>query len=240
MLELQTFGTVGLRTRDVGDSVATPVQAKRLALLAFLAVAPRRRLRRRDQIVALFWPGLDAEHARSALSQALRYLRRCLGDRVVLTQGEEEVGVDGQALWCDAAAFAAASDAGDLEAALALYKGSFLEGLFVTGAAPEYEEWVALERTRFRILATAAAAGLAEAAARDGNLAGAVPWARRAAALSPEDEGAAARLIGYLARSGDRAGAIGAYEALQRRLKTEYGVRPAPETQRLMAEILAR
>ena len=71
MLEIQTFGTVGLRNRDGTESQAQIVQPKRLALLIYLALAPRRRCRRRDQVVTLFWPELDQEHARGVLSQAL-------------------------------------------------------------------------------------------------------------------------------------------------------------------------
>jgi len=40
MLELQTFGVVGLRTREGDASVAAPVQSKRLAFLVFLAIGP--------------------------------------------------------------------------------------------------------------------------------------------------------------------------------------------------------
>ena len=111
MLEIQTLGTVGLRIRDDGESHAQVVQPKRLALLIYLALAPRRRLRRRDQIVVLFWPGTDQEHARAALSQALRYLRHALGAGAVLTQGEEEVGLDWQMVRCDVSEFLRLSDA---------------------------------------------------------------------------------------------------------------------------------
>src|SRR5689334_19227218 len=104
MLELQTFGTVGLRSRDIGASVANILQPKRLALLAYLSLAPRRRCRRRDQIVGLFWPELDQEHARGALNQAVRYLRRALGSEVLVSQGEEEIRIDENGLWCDARA----------------------------------------------------------------------------------------------------------------------------------------
>src|SRR3989475_9375393 len=42
------------------------------------------RSHRRDSLVALFWPELDQEHARTALRQALRVLRAALGAGAVV------------------------------------------------------------------------------------------------------------------------------------------------------------
>lgn len=240
MLELHTFGVTGLRTRLAAESTSLLLQPKRLALLIYLALAPRRRLRRRDQVVALFWPDLGAEHARGALSQGLRYLRRALGEGFVITQGDEEVGADRELFWCDAFAFGAACEAGEHEAALALYKGAFLDGFYVADSAPEYERWVADERTRFRGLATRSATTLAERAESSGDVGGAVEWARQAAVHSADDETVVARLIRLLALSGDRMGALNTYETLRLRLREEFQVAPSRETQALISEILAR
>ncbi len=239
MLELQTFGTVGVRSRQVDESVVTIIQPKRLALLVYLATAPRRRCRRRDQIVGYLWPDLDDSHARGSLSQALRYLRRALGDDVVVTQGEEEVGIDRQLLCCDATAFTAAVEGGDLEPALRIYRGQFLEGFFVDEVSIEFEQWVADERNRFRHEAATAAGRLADAAAERGESAVAIEWARRAVAIAPGDERVVAQLIGALAGAGDRAAALRAYESLRERLLTEFNVAPSHETQALIARILA-
>ncbi len=237
MLELQTLGTVGLRVRDVGDSVGVPVQPKRLALLAYLALAGRRRMRRRDLIVAFFWPELDEAHARGALRQALRGIRRSLGDAVLVSQGEEEVGVNGAELWCDAVAFGQAVVAEDAETAMRLYQGDFLAGLSVTDGAPELEEWIAAERARLRDSAARVGWRLAEAAEQGSDWSAAVTWGRRGAALCPQDELSASRLIALLARSGDRAGALAAFEQLRRWLATEFHVPPSPATEALVARI---
>ena len=93
MIHLRTLG--GLDLRDADGRELRPVigQAKRFALLAYLAQAGHQGFRRRDTITALFWPELDQEHARGALRQALRFLRRELGDGVLATRGEEEIGI---------------------------------------------------------------------------------------------------------------------------------------------------
>lgn len=240
MLELHLFGSVALRRRGVGASVATIVQTKRLALLAYLATAPRRRHRRRDTTLGLFWADADDLHARAALSQALSYLRRAMGNGVIVTQGDEEVGVDASLLWTDAVAFREAFDGGDYATALGIYRGTFLDGFFVDGASEDFERWLAAERDQFRLQATSAATKLAEEAEAKGALGEAVGWAARGAALSPGDEQAAARHIRLLALAGDRAGALRAYDALRERLRAEYNVAPSPETRAILAAILAR
>ena len=240
MLEIQTFGTVGLRNRDDTGSQVHIVQTKRLALLIYLALAPRRRCRRRDQVVALFWPELDQEHARGALSQALRYLRKTVGNEAIITQGEDEVGLDRTVIGCDAVTFLTLCEAGELELALGVYQGPFLEGFFVADAGPEYERWVMEKRAALRQRAALAAATLAERAEGVSDLPAALRWARREVALLPGEEVPTARLIRLLDQSGDRAGALRVYEELRQRLRDEFQVAPSHETQALIARILAR
>jgi DNA-binding SARP family transcriptional activator len=240
MQELLTLGTFGLRARDVGESEAILVQPKRLALLVYLALAGRRRCRRRDQVVALFWPELDPQHARGALSQALRHLRRSLGEGVLICQGEEEIGIDHQALWCDAVAFREACAAREFASALGCYKGKFLEGFFIPDAAAEFDQWMDDQRTGLHQQATRAAAALVESSERASERTAAVEWAREAVRLAPIDETAVARLITLLDRSGDRAGALSCYDAFRKRMDAELQAAPAPETQALVASIRRR
>src|SRR5574338_65044 len=86
MLELRTLG--GLELRRAGDGPSAPValQTKRLVLLAYLTSAPSTGFRRRDSVLAFFWPDLDQEHARGALRQALHTLRSTLGEGVIRTR----------------------------------------------------------------------------------------------------------------------------------------------------------
>src|SRR5262249_41760510 len=62
----------------------------------------------------------------------------------------------------------------------------------------------------------------------------AAAWARRAAALTPDDESAARRLITTLTRAGDRTGALQAYEEFARRLAADFELEPSAETRRLV------
>ena len=235
MIELRTLGVVDLRIE--GHPAQRPVvtQPKRLALLAYLAAAPLGASRRRDLVLAMFWPEHDAERGRAALRQATHVLRRTLGDDVIETRGDGELSASPFHISCDAPRFRAAIAAGRDEEALDLYRGDFLPGLYVSDA-PAFDEWVDADRRELRDLAVAAAGRLA---ARDdaAGLASATHWARRAAAWAPTDERVAARLMSLLAKYGDRAGALEAYERHARRIADELEVAPSPDMQRAAAAL---
>jgi DNA-binding SARP family transcriptional activator len=76
MIELRTLGPLELRGTDPGGIAALVSQPKRLALLAYLAIAAPRGFHRRDSLLALFWPESDQAHARGALRNGLSFLRQ--------------------------------------------------------------------------------------------------------------------------------------------------------------------
>ncbi len=230
MIELRTLGGLGLKGADGRELPAILAQPKRLVLLAYLAAHHDHGSCRRDSVVALFWPELDDAHARGALRQSLRFLRRQLGDGILNGQSDEVVGFEPGTLWCDVAAFEQACDAGQPAEALRLYRGAFFDGFFVSGCAPELEHWIESERLRLRRRAAQAAAELAARDEAAGDLAGAVAAARQGVALDPDDERAHTRLAELLDRCGDRAGALSAFETFRSRLEEQYGATPSPET----------
>src|SRR5437870_7297760 len=132
MIQLHALGTLSLT--DAAGREVRPLlsQPRRFALFAYLAVATPRGLHRRDSLLALFWPELDQEHARTALRQALRVLRVALGPRAVVGRGDEEIGLDSEQLWSDVRAFDVALDAGQTREAMNLYRGPLLEGFFIS------------------------------------------------------------------------------------------------------------
>jgi DNA-binding SARP family transcriptional activator len=240
MIHLHTLGVVDLRRADGEELRGVLQQPKRLGLLAYLAVAWPRRFHRRDSLLALFWPELDQEHARAALRRALYFLRSELGPEVLAGRGDEEVGVAEQELWCDAAAMEKALDAGEPETGLELYRGVLLDGLYVAGAAPEFEDWLDRERRRLQTRAAKAARSVAQRAEAEGRVVDAAGFARRAMELNPDDEADLQRLVSLLDRSGDRSGAIRAYELFARRMAQEYELEPSAETHALVDGIRAR
>lgn len=238
MIRFHALGTLELRAADGRAHLAILAQPKRTALLAYLAVASPRGYHRRDTLLGLFWPESATERARHSLNQAIYAIRSILGAGVLVSRGSEEVGLAPDALWCDATAVEAALEAGELEAGLDLYHGDFLPGFFLS-EAPEFEHWLETRRSQLRDRAVDAAWRLAEHAEGAGNQVGAAHWARRAAALVPEDEVSLRRLVALLDRCGDRAGALAAYQAFARRLAAEYEADPSPETTQLLQEVRA-
>ncbi|HSG06992.1 MAG TPA: hypothetical protein VLA36_01450 [Longimicrobiales bacterium] len=93
MLRLDLFGATDITSAEGSAAHSVLRQPKRLAVLAYLVLARPRGLHRRDHLVAIFWPDKDEDHARGALSQALSFLRRSLGEDVIRSRGDD-VGVD--------------------------------------------------------------------------------------------------------------------------------------------------
>ena len=229
MIQLRTLGGVDLRGPDGHEIRSVLVRPKRLALLVYLAQASPRGFHRRDRLLALFWPEHDQARARNALSQALHVLRRGLGEGVLVNRADDEVGLAPGALQCDAAAFEAALERGQLGEALELYRGDLMEGFFPDDTSPDFEHWLEAERARLRRLAVQAALALTSEDLAGGNLALALPWSRRALALAPYDETAMRSHLEVLDRSGDVPAALRAFEQFAARLAAELELEPSPE-----------
>lgn len=243
MFRLLALGSISLQADDDGDVRPVLTQPKRLGLLAYLAAAGSPGdFHRRDTLLGVFWPELDEDRARQALSQALYYLRQALGPEVLVNRGKDEVAVDPKRLWCDAAAFQEARETGGpaaLQRAVELYRGDFLPGFFIPGAEG-FESWLEEARADLRRSAVDAAWALADMAEAEGRLPEAGQWGRRGMQLAVYDDAGLRRLIELLDRAGDRIGAIRVYEEAAERLARSYALEPTPETRRLIEEVRAR
>jgi DNA-binding SARP family transcriptional activator len=232
MLTMRAFGALDLRDAQGAPLGAVLSQTKRMALLAYLLLSRPGDFHRRDSLLALFWPEADQEHGRKALSQALSFLRKELGEGVLLTRGVEEVGVDSGQVGCDVLAFQEALKGEDWAGALELYRGDLLEGLHVRGA-PDFVDWVDRERVRLREEAAGAAWRLAHQLIGEGKPVEAERTAQRALGLVTTDESPVREFMEALARGGDRGATLRFYEKFKGVLERELGVEPAPETEAL-------
>ena len=239
MIEFRLLGALHLTDAEGREVQSLLTRPRRLALLAYLAAATPRRLHRRDSLLALFWPELDQEHARAALRQALHVVREALGADVIVTRGDEEVGLDLERIWCDVVAFDRAVTAWQSREALELYRGNLLEGFFIPDAG-DFERWLEGERARLVKAAARSARELLEQSKAEGDVTAAVEWARRAAQLAPHDEELQRRLITLLDHLGDRAGAVESYEEFAKRLAADLETEPAAETKAVMTAVRAR
>ena len=239
MVSVRTFGSIGVRNDHGRELRSVLAQPKRLALLALLAVSPHGQCRR-DQMLGLFWPDQDCEHARAALRQAVRFLRREIGRDAIVNVGNECLAIDAHVVASDVHDFARACDEQHFEEALHLYQGDFLAGLFVPTASPEFDSWLEGERGRLRERALHAATTLSARHRHRGEFSLAAQWSRRAMTLAPDDECLLRTHLELLSDAGDGAGAVRAYENFAIFLHRELAVTPSAPTQRLAAAIRSR
>jgi Tol biopolymer transport system component/DNA-binding SARP family transcriptional activator len=205
---------------------------KRLALLSYLAAASPHGFHRRDTLLGLFWPESDQKRARGALRQTVRHLRSDLGD-VVVSRGQEELGLDWDRFWCDAVAFEEALDEGRVPDAIELYQRDLLDGFYLSGT-PEFERWLDRERRRLQRRGAEAAWAFAGQLQEPSE---AARWARRAARFTPRGETAVRRLMQFLDARGDAVGALREYERFRVRVHEELGAGPGSETAALATAI---
>src|SRR5215472_11203959 len=133
-MRLCVLGGVQLTGADGRSLDELIAQTKPFAMLVFLVLAEPHGFHRRDTLLGLFWPEHDETHARGALRKTIHVLRQGLGEHVLESRGEEELGVVAAALSCDAAEFTDAIAAGRVAQALEVYRGDLLPGLFVREA----------------------------------------------------------------------------------------------------------
>jgi DNA-binding SARP family transcriptional activator len=207
---------------------------KHLALLVYLARSPRRG-RTREHLLGLLWSDRDERQARHSLSEALRVMRRTLGDEAVQVD-VDQVRLAADAVTLDSDVLADRYARRDWAGAAALVEGEFLEGLSIP-ESNEFETWVAAERALWRSQGLDALLKQAEAQLGAGDALGATHAARRALAIDPSAEVAARALLRTLALAGDRAGALRLADDFARTLEQQLGTTPGPETVRLVDRI---
>ena len=220
----------------VGGAAAPPelLWRKHLALLVYLARSPRKS-RTREHLVGVLWSDRDEKQARHSLSEALRVLRRVLGDSGVQADVDQvRLAADGVTLDCDR--FAELAARGEWGAAAALVEGEFLEGLALP-EANEFENWLGAERGLWRAQALDAFVKSAEGDLARGDTAAAVRAALRAVGFDPTSEPAARAAMRALALAGDRAAALRVADVLARALRVGLDAAPGPETARLVERI---
>ena len=214
MIDLNCLGPPRLLI-DGSDPPAQLLWKKHLALLVYLAHSPRARTR--DHLIGLLWPDKDDSKARHSLNEALRVIRKAVG---------ESLTTDGDNVVLDKAVVTLRTD---LETSGDERGGVFLEG-FSLPDAPGFEDWVLTERERHR----AGALDRLVAESNDLLAGGAIGEGRDSALdaveLEPLHEPAVCALMKAYALEGARGLAIKAYERLQELLKRELDMVPSRET----------
>ncbi|HUG39143.1 MAG TPA: BTAD domain-containing putative transcriptional regulator [Longimicrobiales bacterium] len=212
-------------------------QKRRLALLALLAGAPGRSVNR-NRITGVLWPDKDDEQARHLLSVAAYEIRKEVGEDAIVSRGEDLV-LDPLVVGTDLDDFESALEREDYDAAIALYRGPFLDGFFVTGSS-EFDHWTDGERNRYDRLYRNALTARAEALEARGDLVAATDAWRKAANADRFDSRIALRLLRALDAAGNRAGALQFARIHEMLLKAEFGTEPDPAFTAAVEEVRNR
>ncbi len=244
---------VCLDDRPVTDFKSDKVRA----LLAYLAVEADRP-HRREALAGLLWPDWPDRDALSNLRYALASLRRTIGDhsaapsfllitphtiqfnrasdsRLDVVEFERQIAGAAQK---SSAIDLSPSAVGQLQSAISLYRGGFLAGFSVGGAAL-FEEWALLRREQIGQQVMSVLGSLAAYHEARGEHQAAQAYARQQVALEPWSEESHRTLMRVLALDGQRSAALRQYDTCRNLLRTELGVEPAEETVALYEAIRA-
>jgi len=226
----------------IGDRAVDPGIGRAGALLAYLVAT--RQVHSRDRLAGFLWPDVLQRNALASLRTTLYDLRRALGkdgehllvvERTRVALRDDAVDVDIARL---EAVGAGADDPAVLEAAVAAWRGEFLDGIAVPDSA-EFDDWLFLERERLTNLYLAALCRLGDLHAGQGDYDRAAEMARRVLAVDPLREEIHRALMSYLALDGQRGAAIAQYRACQELLERELDIEPLAATTALHKRILA-
>jgi len=233
MITLRLLGPV----EALVDGEAPPSELlwkKNFALLVYLALSPRH-VRTREHLTGLLWGDKQEAAARHSLNEALRVLRRSLGEGGIAADASS-IRLDAGAVTLDVDAFASCEAAADWPAAASLVGGSFMEGFAVPGAS-EFEDWLTAERSQWERRSVAALVKAAAQSLEAGAPEQAIPFAERAADVSPASGQAMQALLRSLAIAGDRNGALQRFEAHKALLEERLGLEPDADLVALAARI---
>ena len=222
MIALRLLGPVELTVHGEAPP-AELLWKKNLGLLVYLALSPRL-TRTREHLTGLLWGDKPESAARHSLNEALRVLRRAVGEGGLQTDATA-VKLEPGTVTSDLDAFARLETAKKWTEAAALVGGPLLEGFAVPGESG-FEDWLVAERSQWERRSVAALVHAAELGLASGGTARSVGLAERAMVLAPTSSQAAGVMIRALALSGNRAAALGRYEDYVQTLSERLGLGP--------------
>lgn len=234
VLKLALLGPLQLAFDDV--PLHELASAKAQALLAYLAVNGR--VHARQAVAGLLWGDLPEADARRNLRGVIMKLREVMEPYLVVTHQTIAFNRE-SAYWLDVEQFHAglqSRDVAQLRQCAALYRGDFLEELFVR-QAPEFETWQQQQRAELQQQAVRMHSLLAQALEAQGEYHEAIQVARRLVLLDTTREASQQLTMRLLAQSGQRAAALTQFEQYRAQLQAELGVDVSAETAVLAEQI---
>jgi DNA-binding SARP family transcriptional activator len=174
-------------------------------------------------LVGLLWPDKEESKARHSLNEALRVIRRVVGE-ALRTEGDNIQLAPG----------AISVDLDNLQAVLS--PGVFLDG-FTVPDAPAFEDWMIAEREGLRVRILDQLLGKAERNLADGKLTSGRESAEKALEIEPLHEPAVQILMRAHALEGGRVLALRTYERFRDQIERDLELEPSRATAELAERI---
>lgn len=226
VIRLRTLGTLEV-TVDGAEAPSELLWKKNVAVLLYLARAPKRRCSR-EQLIGLLWPDKDDAAARQSVREAIRTLRHYVGEDQLKTTGDViELG-DG-AVEVDTEQFERLVKQRDWARTTPLIGGEFLNGFKIPDASG-FEDWLTIERSHWHGISMDALLRHAEERLDAGDELGADEPLTQARKLDPLSERGLRAYLRRLAIAGDRSGALQVFEQFVKTARREGQVTLEPET----------
>ena len=207
-------------------------------LFAYLAITQR--AHERESLANLLWDDRSQKQTMANLRSLLAQMPGEIKPYLEATRKTLQLNSSGlrpSDLLIDAEKFATdLSSSPPLVVSLSLYKGDFLDGVFLTDSRG-LEEWIAVTRERLRQLALTGHEQAARLALHERRFAEGIEHARAMVRIDPLRESAQHLLLRLLGRNQQFLDALTAYRAFESVLEDELGVRPMPKTQQLVQRI---
>ena len=232
MIRFQTLGTLEVTM----DGAAAPSELnwkKNVALLLYLARAPRRRCTR-EQLIGLLWPDKADEAARQSVREAIRTLRQYVGEGLTATGDVIELADD--AVQLDTDQLERLVKQRDWAHTTPLINGDFLDGFKITGASG-FEDWLTVERSHWHGLSMDALLRHAEERLDAGDELGADPPLVKARKIDSFSQRALRLQMRRLAATGDRSGAVQLFDQFLKDARRDGEVTVEPETQAVVERL---
>lgn len=136
-------------------------------------------------------------------------------------------------IWCDAIEFENAYDEGNWKNAIKLYRGKLLDGLFISKASADFEQWLDLQRENYHRMYTECLEQIAEGAEKSQKYSEAATWWKMVASENPLETRITERWIKILAAAGKHSEAIRVAEEHAKIVESELGADRADVIQKL-------
>ena len=231
MLEIKTFGGLSIYK----DSVLIQDLGSRKAEAILVYLAAGGRSFSRLTLATLFWPDSAEDNALSSLRVALSSLRKVFRQQLDISR--QSVGLQpGVPIKLDLLDLEENLTANQVEEALALYRGEFLQGFFVHNSQ-DFEAWRREQDLHARGLLVNALHNALDNSIRIADYQHGLVLSEHLLRLDPIDELAHRQTMLLFTLHRKRGAALAQYERCREILHRELGIEPSQETQTLYTQI---